>query len=126
MHLSIKKRTKCTRKGFSRKKKLNMHKHMSNSEFIIYICPFGWKMINVYHKQDLHQYFIIDENNTKRIGILGNWRAVYHREFGLTILESEKIELLDKTNTTQVNVTNINLMGEFVKPCAIKINNICT
>lgn len=123
MHLLTKKRAKCARKGSSKKKKINMHKHMSNSEFIIYICPLGWKMINVYHKQDLHQYFIIDENNIKKIGIHGNWRAAYHREFGLTILESEKIELFDKTNTTQVNVTNINLMGEFVKPYGIKINN---
>jgi hypothetical protein len=113
-------------KDFSENRKLNGCNNMSNSEYIIYICPLDWKMINLQYNRDFYQYFIIDKNNIKRIGIRGNWQATYHKESSLTILESKLIELLDNSNMSKVNVTDINLIGEFVKPCGIKINNICT
>lgn len=83
-------------------------------DYVTYTLPAGWKMVNNSWREDLPDFFIIDENKMKRVSIRGSWKETYDNDIRLCILKGKDIELFVPRNKPALpsETTAVALMGK--------------
>ena len=59
-------------------------------DHIKYVLPEKWTLKNSSSREDLPNWYFVDEKNMKRIQISGSWKGSYDNELNLRILETPK------------------------------------
>lgn len=66
-------------------------------KYVEYTLPPGWKMVDDSWRADLPDYFIVDENDMKRVSVRGSWKEMYDNHLTISIVQ--KPEKLVRKNT---------------------------
>ncbi len=56
---------------------LGIIKSSDNDQYVNYILPSQWRMLDLSKRKDLPNWVIIDENNNKQFAIHGCWKETY-------------------------------------------------
>src|SRR5947207_1455911 len=88
----------------------------TDNQYVHYKLPVGWKMVDSSWRQDLPDFFIIDDKNMTRVSIHGAWKGTYDNRLELTILEGKHIKLYESPKDTTVEASQTgNIMGQFAE-----------
>jgi len=82
-------------------------------EFVKYSLPEGWKMRDVSERQDLPNYYIVDENDNAKYSIDGTWKGSFDNYLELKIAEKKKV--LPKENGMERNqASDVSLVSNLI------------
>ena len=58
--------------------------------YVTYKLPNEWKIVNRSWRNDLPIYYIVDDQNKRRVSICGAWKGTYDNELNMYILSDLK------------------------------------
>ena len=92
---------------------INVHEKTSESKYVTYSLPPGWKMVDDSLRQDIPVYYILDEQDMRRYSVKGSWKEIHENELFLSKVSMPEKHVprkeLVKTNQTSA----VALMKEY-------------
>lgn len=58
------------------------------SLYVTYILPQGWRTVDDSWREDLPNFFIVDDQGMVRFGVTGAWKGTYDNELHLTYVKN--------------------------------------
>lgn len=71
----------------------------STERYVGYTMPKGWKMVDDSWREDLPQFYIVDDKNMARFSIHGSWKGTYDNALTLTTVDTPR--LFERRNRDQ-------------------------
>lgn len=59
----------------------------SNDKYALYTMPVGWKMVDDSLRQDLPNFYIVDDKNMQRFNVAGVWKETYDNDLWIEVTE---------------------------------------
>ncbi len=84
--------------------------------YVTYTMPTTWHLHNHSWRQDLPEYYFVDENNMARFCISGSWKETYDNELSITMVK-EPFEYKPRTEKVIPNneTSTSAIIGKFVE-----------
>ena len=87
----------------------------SQSVYREYTLPTGWKMVDNSWRQDLPEYYIVDELGLTRFCISGSWKGSYDNELRISTVHEPKLLKRREEELIPSETSNAAMIGKFAE-----------
>lgn len=88
----------------------------SPGEYVRYTLPHGWRMVDDSWRQDLPNFYIVDNTNMLRFSVTGAWKGSYDNELNLKEVNPPR-QFEPQNNKTMIpSETGSNAMDPLHRP----------
>ena len=86
----------------------------SETKYVTYTMPEGWRMVDDSWREDLPEFYILDTEDMKRVSIYGQWKGYGSDRLRLSIIdEPDKYVKPDTDVIEESETSNANLVAMF-------------